>query len=182
MAIKFSSSSRIHKSVYFTKNSRDTRSIWAIFIPVTRQAHVWILDRGQNRNVPNLDTLYETERTKKYRKCIFWRFFVKIFYVCRLSGKHETLPAAGYHFDVQVLPNVKEIYRNVQRMIRAYRDEKRGPTLIPFISIYGLSVYFRGFKRKNFWLIKFRNFFHRKRNAGKAHAKFGGFPADQIEN
>ena len=49
----------------------------------------------------------------------------------------EVLPAAGHVFEVRVEKAVRHVYRDIQRLLAAYKDEKRGPTYIAVQSTRG---------------------------------------------
>ena len=49
----------------------------------------------------------------------------------------EVLPAAGHVFEVRVEKAVRHVYRDIQRLLTAYKDEKRGPTYIAVQSTRG---------------------------------------------
>ena len=40
------------------------------------------------------------------------------------------LPEAGHVFEIRVEKDVRLVYRAIQRLLSAYKDEKRGPTYI----------------------------------------------------
>ena len=52
----------------------------------------------------------------------------------------ELLPAAGHTFEIQVETNVRQVYRGIQRLLTAYKDEKRGPTFIAVQSPLGKII------------------------------------------
>ncbi len=50
----------------------------------------------------------------------------------------ELLPPAGHTFDIRVETDSRHVYRGVQRLLSAYKDEKRGPTLVAVQSPQGI--------------------------------------------
>ena len=59
---------------------------------------------------------------------------------CRVSGGYdaELLPPPGHTFDIRVEKEVRQVYRGIQRLLTAYKDEKRGPTFIAVQSPQGI--------------------------------------------
>jgi len=55
--------------------------------------------------------------------CVYW---------CRVGkgGDEAMLPEAGHRLDYKLEKDVNQVYRTIQRMLSAYKDEKRGPTFI----------------------------------------------------
>ena len=49
----------------------------------------------------------------------------------------ELLPAAGHTFEIRVETDVRQVYRGIQRLLTAYKDEKKGPTFIAVQSPLG---------------------------------------------
>jgi hypothetical protein len=54
------------RHIYIYHYSQDTRAIWALFIPAGRKAHVWVLNRVRTEGIPNLSSLYDTQRNRLY--------------------------------------------------------------------------------------------------------------------
>ena len=52
----------------------------------------------------------------------------------------ELLPEAGHQFEIRVEKEVRHVYRDIQRLLSAYKDEKRGPTYIAVQSTLGVWV------------------------------------------
>ena len=54
------------------------------------------------------------------------------------SGREEdSLPPPSHTFDIRVEKEVRQVYRGIQRILTAYKDEKKGPTFIAVQSSYG---------------------------------------------
>ena len=47
------------------------------------------------------------------------------------------LPESGYTLEYKVDKDVKQVFRTIQRLLSAYKDEKRGPTYIAVQSTLG---------------------------------------------
>ena len=55
-----------------------------------------------------------------------------------LESMHaEVLPEPGHVFEIRVEKAVRHVYRDIQRLLTAYKDEKRGPTYIAVQSSRG---------------------------------------------
>ena len=57
------------------------------------------------------------------------------------------LPPSGHRFEYKLEKDVHQVYRGIQRMLSAYKDEKRGPTYIAVQSPHGKLVNYL------FWII-----------------------------
>uniref|UniRef100_A0A914W395 DNA polymerase epsilon catalytic subunit n=1 Tax=Plectus sambesii TaxID=2011161 RepID=A0A914W395_9BILA len=101
------------RHIYLYHFSQDSRAVWGLFIPAGRKAHVWVLNRVRTEGIPNLNALYDAERNRLLEK-----------------DENASLPKADHAFELHVETSVKEVYRGLQRVLRAYRDEKRGPTFV----------------------------------------------------
>ena len=49
----------------------------------------------------------------------------------------DLLPDPGHTFEIRVEKDVRQVHRGIQRLLVAYKDEKRGPTFIAVQSPYG---------------------------------------------
>jgi len=60
-------------------------------------------------------------------------------FVCRVTkGADEgMLPDSGHKFEYRLEKDVNQVYRNIQRLLSAYKDENNGPTYIAVQSSYG---------------------------------------------
>lgn len=111
------------KKMYFYHSSSDNRVILAIFVPVSRKASVFVIDAVRNNQMPNLSSLYQTERTARAER----------------DGDESFLPAENFTFDVRVDTDSRQTYRAIQRFLMNYKEEKRGPTMILIQSPWDLS-------------------------------------------
>ena len=63
-----------------------------------------------------------------------------IFFFCSRVTKgadEEMLPPSGHRLEYKLEKDVHQVYRGIQRMLSAYKDEKRGPTYIAVQSPHG---------------------------------------------
>ena len=40
------------------------------------------------------------------------------------------MPARDYSFSIQVETDIRQVYRQINRLLQTYKDEKRGPTFV----------------------------------------------------
>ena len=50
------------------------------------------------------------------------------------------LPPSGHRLEYKLEKDVHQVYRGIQRMLSAYKDEKRGPTYIAVQSPHGMYL------------------------------------------
>lgn len=111
------------KHIYLYHYSQDSRSMFGLFIPGSREAHVYVVDRARVDNLPDLKLLYNKERKAKIDK----------------GTDAERIPAADHTFETVAENNIRQVYRSIQRHLQAYKDKKRGPTLIAIQSPHSLD-------------------------------------------
>jgi len=60
-------------------------------------------------------------------------------YVLRISRGHDesNIPPSDITFEVRVETEERQVYRQIQRTLQSYRDEKRGPTMLVIQSPIG---------------------------------------------
>lgn len=60
--------------------------------------------------------------------------------LCRLSRGHEesNLPPPDITFEVRIETDERQVYRQIQRVLQGYRDEKKGPTMLIMQSQIGI--------------------------------------------
>ncbi|XP_053510024.1 DNA polymerase epsilon catalytic subunit A [Ictalurus furcatus] len=101
------------RHIYLYHHSQGHKALFGLFIPSQRKASVFVLDTVRSNQMPNLSTLYGTERAALLEKT-----------------SEELLPPEKHLFEVRAENDVKAIYRAVQRILLSYKEERRGPTLI----------------------------------------------------
>lgn len=64
----------------------------------------------------------------------------KTLWFCRLTkgADEDMLPPSGHRLEYKLEKDVHQVYRGIQRMLSAYKDEKRGPTYIAVQSPLGM--------------------------------------------
>lgn len=110
-----------HLYLYHHQTPIGTRAMYALFIPPTKKSLIIVLDTVRTNQMPNMSSLYNAERNAK------------------ISRGHDeaTLPQKEFNFEIRVETDVKQVYRLLQNALQAYRDEKKGPSLLAIQSLHG---------------------------------------------
>lgn len=66
-------------------------------------------------------------------------FFYYYYYNYRISRGHNEsdTPPSDIIFEVRIETEERQVYRQIQRALQSYRDEKRGPTMLVIQSPIG---------------------------------------------
>ena len=56
------------------------------------------------------------------------------------GADEDMLPPSGHRLEYKLEKDVHQVYRGIQRMLSAYKDEKRGPTYIAVQSPHGMYL------------------------------------------
>ncbi|KAL1117393.1 hypothetical protein AAG570_004719, partial [Ranatra chinensis] len=100
--------------LYEHKAATGSRGFLALFLSPIKKAVVVVMDKVKTNQMPNMATMYTNERNSKLER-----------------GKAESsLPPADVVFDVRVEIEQKQAYKVIQTAMQAYRDEKKGPTIL----------------------------------------------------
>ena len=105
-----------YKTIYFYHHRVGHKHLFGMFIPAGKRASVFIVDTVRSNQMPNLNNLYNNERTSYIQK------------QGETSG--ERVPEGDYSFEIRVEIDVRQVYRQLQRILNGYKEEKRGPTII----------------------------------------------------
>ncbi|KAK9501199.1 hypothetical protein O3M35_002270 [Rhynocoris fuscipes] len=105
-----------HLYLYYHKAPTGPRGFLALFLTPIKKALIVVLDSVQTNQMPNLNTLYNSERKAKLGKIE--------------ANEEHLVPPSGISFDVKIEVDAKQAYRQIQAALQVYRDEKRGPTFI----------------------------------------------------
>ncbi|KAG0692675.1 DNA polymerase epsilon catalytic subunit A [Chionoecetes opilio] len=109
--------------VYFYHHCSGNKAMFGIFFNHSKKANIFVLDTVRSNQMPNVRNLFNAERNSRIA-----------------GGKEEScLPEANFEFSVQFETEVRKIHRQIQQVLRGYRDEKRGPTLLAIQSPLRLS-------------------------------------------
>ncbi len=77
--------------------------------------------------MPNLSTLYSQERAAFMSKS------------SSQSDGHND-PIESLNFEVRIDTDLRQVYRNIQKLLTAYKEERRGPSVIATQSIMNFQV------------------------------------------
>ncbi|KAI5747720.1 hypothetical protein M8J77_017786 [Diaphorina citri] len=100
--------------LYQHKSQTGTKAVYGLFLTPSSKALVIVLDTVRTNKMPNLSSLYHTERTSKLAR-----------------GKEpETLPPDEITFEVHFETDLGAVYKRLSRALSSYKEEKRGPTLL----------------------------------------------------
>ncbi|KAJ7309581.1 hypothetical protein JRQ81_007633, partial [Phrynocephalus forsythii] len=101
------------RHLYLYHHTQGSKALFSLFIPSQRKASVFILDTVRSNQMPNLSNVYSLERSAMLEKV-----------------GAELLPPEKHTFEVRAETDHKTVYRAIQRLLLAYKDERRGPTLL----------------------------------------------------
>jgi len=105
------------KTVYFYQHRVATKSLFGLFVPSSKKAHVFVVDTVRSNQMPNLNNMYNSERTTFLSKD-------------SAGSSSETVPEADYSFEVRVETELKQVFKQIQKFLTSYKDEKRGATIL----------------------------------------------------
>ncbi|PNJ05583.1 POLE isoform 5 [Pongo abelii] len=110
------------RHIYLYHHAQGHKALFGIFIPSQRRASVFVLDTVRSNQMPSLGTLYSAEHGLLLEKV-----------------GPELLPPPKHTFEVRAETDLKTICRAIQRFLLAYKEERRGPTLIAVQSSWELK-------------------------------------------
>ncbi|XP_043195220.1 DNA polymerase epsilon catalytic subunit A-like [Amphibalanus amphitrite] len=90
------------------------RALFGLFMPPAGRALVVLVNTERSNQMPNLRTLYAAERDGKLSR----------------GTPADSLPPEELSFQIQLETTEQAAYRSLTRALQAYKDEKRGPTVI----------------------------------------------------
>ena len=96
------------KILYFYHHKVGNKAFYGLFIPASKKALIFGLDTVRSNQMPNLSNMYNNERNST-----------------NLSEGHK-LPESEYTFEVKIENDVRQVYRQIQKALTTYKDEKRG--------------------------------------------------------
>lgn len=102
------------KTIYLFIHFNSTKMIVGSFQSATKNAHVFVLDTIRNNSMPNLNNLLNTEKEKRVNSGI----------------QEQFLPSSELTFDIKVETNESKIYKALDKVLSAYKEQKRGATMI----------------------------------------------------
>ncbi|XP_048641832.1 DNA polymerase epsilon catalytic subunit A isoform X2 [Marmota marmota marmota] len=110
------------RHIYLYHHTQGHKALFGLFVPSQRRASVFVLDTVRSNQMPSLSTLYSAEHSLLLEKV-----------------GPELLPPPRHTFEVRAETDLKTICRAIQRFLLAYKEERRGPTLIAVQSSWELQ-------------------------------------------
>ncbi|XP_053408498.1 DNA polymerase epsilon catalytic subunit A-like [Mercenaria mercenaria] len=102
------------KHLYLYHHACGSKMLYGLFLPMSKKGTIFVVDTVRSDQMPNLNAMFNAERNAKVSK-----------------GVDETmLPEGGHKLEYKLEKNVSQVYRTIQRILSAYKDEKKGPTYI----------------------------------------------------
>lgn len=100
------------KTIYLYHHKVGNKALFGLFVPTSKKGLVYVLDTVKSNQMPNLNTMYNNERNGTS------------------LNENSKLPESDFTFEVRIETEARQVYRQIQKALKAYKDEKRGPTLI----------------------------------------------------
>ncbi|XP_065212426.1 DNA polymerase epsilon catalytic subunit 1 [Planococcus citri] len=110
--------------LYCHRAPNSTRAMFGLFIQPNHKAAVYVLDSVRTNQMPNMSTLYANERNNKIER----------------GHEEANLPPKNFEFEVRVETDQRQIFRQIQKKLQAYRDERKGPTILVIQSLIDTNV------------------------------------------
>ncbi|XP_035661114.1 DNA polymerase epsilon catalytic subunit A-like [Branchiostoma floridae] len=111
------------RHVFLYHNMSNQKAMFGVFFPMAGRAAVFVLDTVRSNQMPNLSAILQAECNARLAK----------------GTEEDLLPLSEHQFEVKCETDAQKIYKAIQRMLRAYKDEKRGPTLMAVQSPHSLQ-------------------------------------------
>uniref|UniRef100_A0A8D8VQ89 DNA polymerase epsilon catalytic subunit n=3 Tax=Cacopsylla melanoneura TaxID=428564 RepID=A0A8D8VQ89_9HEMI len=100
--------------LYHHKSQVGTKAMFGLFLTPSNKALIIVLDTVRTNQMPPMTPLYTSERTNKLAR-----------------GKDPaSLPPQDITFEVHFETDVSAVYKRLSRALSAYKEEKRGPTML----------------------------------------------------
>ena len=103
-----------YKYIYLYHHKSGNKAIWGLIIPAQKKGTVFVLDTVRSNQLPGLTNLYNSERAS---------------YISR-PDRPAVVPESDYSFDIKLETDVRQVGRQLGRLVSSYLQEKRGPTIL----------------------------------------------------
>ncbi len=103
------------KYIYLYHHRTAAKQLWGLFIPGTKRAAVYVVDTVRSNQLPSLPSLYNAERSA---------------FMDKPDRTATVVPDADHTFEMAAETDVRRVHRAIGRLLAAYQQEKRGPTLV----------------------------------------------------
>ncbi|CAG9813248.1 unnamed protein product [Phaedon cochleariae] len=105
-----------HLYFYHHKHASKPQHMFALFLTPVKKAVIVVVDTVKTNLMPNMVNLYQAERLAKNQK----------------NPDEELLPPEDMSFEIKIETNLSQVYKIMQKALQAFKDEKKGPTLVAF--------------------------------------------------
>ena len=103
------------KYMYLYHHTSGTKAMWGLMVPGQKKGTVWVVDTVRSNQLPGLAALYNSERTS---------------YLGREGRQPGAVPDPDHAWDVRLETDIRQVGKQLGRLVTAYLTEKRGPTLL----------------------------------------------------
>nr|CAH7746305.1 unnamed protein product [Callosobruchus chinensis] len=103
-----------HLYFYHHRHATKQQHMFGLFLTPVKKVVVLVVDTVRTNLMPNMVNLYNVERTVKLEK----------------NAGDDLLPPEELTFEVRVETDMNLVFKLLQKHLQAYKDEKRGPTLL----------------------------------------------------
>jgi len=104
-----------YKYIYLYHHKTANKAMWGLMIPGQKKGTVFVVDTVRSNQMPGLTALFNSERSS---------------YLAKPDRVSSVVPEADHGFDVKLETDVKQVGRQLGKLIGSYLQEKRGPTIL----------------------------------------------------
>ena len=101
--------------LYHHWSSNHQRAIWGLFLTPSKRSHIFVLDSVRTNQMPNMNSLYVTERGIANEK--------------HSEESLKNIPEA-IHFEVKIETDLQKIFKAIQVALKNYKNEMKGATVL----------------------------------------------------
>ncbi|XP_018009711.1 DNA polymerase epsilon catalytic subunit A isoform X2 [Hyalella azteca] len=112
------------RTIFLYHHKSGSKAMFGVFLASTKKAHIFVLDTVRSNQMPNMVNLYTTERNHKLEA----------------DTEESDLPADNYAFDIKLETDVRQVYRQIQRVVLNYKEERKGPTFVAVQSPHDIQA------------------------------------------
>ncbi|CAG0909235.1 unnamed protein product, partial [Cyprideis torosa] len=114
------------RSSYLYQHTVGNKSLLALIFPAQKKGHFFAVDTVRTNQMPNLKNMYTTERNAALSR----------------ASEAEDVPGEDHNFEVRIETDLRQVFRQIQRLLSAHLDEKRGPGMLVIqASLDNVSLY-----------------------------------------
>ena len=98
------------KYIYLYHHKTGTKSMWGLIVPAQKKGTIFVLDTVRSNQLPGLTSLYNNERSS---------------YMAKADRAPGVVPEADHTFDIRLETDVRQVGRQLGRLISAYLQARR---------------------------------------------------------